>query len=61
MNGKDLSDYQANTRSGVTFGIALTSRQAIRIAYFKGAITRISGDLSSIGIAYDFVFQSGRR
>lgn len=60
INGKDLSDYQGNTRVGATFGIALTPRQALKLAYFRGAITRIGGDFSSLGIAYNFIWPTRR-
>lgn len=49
--------YQANTRFGGTLGIALKRRQALRIAYFHGATTRIGTDISSLSIAYQVLWQ----
>jgi hypothetical protein len=60
VNGRDLSDYAGNTRLGATFGIGLTPRQAIKVTYFNGVITRVGGDIDSIGISYNVVFQKGR-
>jgi hypothetical protein len=53
--------YQANTRFGATLGIALRRRQALRFAYFRGATTRIGTDISSVSVAYQVIWQRGRR
>ena len=55
----DKSDYQGNTRFGATFGYAVTRRQAIRVSFFDGAVTRIGADIRSIGIAYNFIWKRG--
>lgn len=52
--------YQANTRFGGTLGIALKRRQALRIAYFHGATTRIGTDISSLSVAYQVLWQGWR-
>jgi hypothetical protein len=59
INGVDKSDYQGNTRFGATFGYAVTRRQAIRVSFFDGAVTRIGADIRSIGIAYNFIWKRG--
>ncbi len=59
VNGQDRSDYQGNQRWGGTFGYALNRRQAIKVTYFDGVITRIGGDIRSIGISYNLIWQKG--
>jgi Putative MetA-pathway of phenol degradation len=54
------ADYEGNTRFGATFGFALSRRQALRVAYFSGATTRIGSDIQSFSIAYQVIHQ-GRR
>lgn len=54
------ADYQANTRFGGTWGIALGSRQAIRFAYFSGATTRVGQDINSLSVAYQIFWQASR-
>ena len=56
VSGFAKADYQANTRFGVTYGIGIKRSQAIRVAYFKGATTRIGSDIQSIGVTYQVVW-----
>ncbi len=60
VDGQNQADYQSNIRLGATFGIALTNRQAIKITYFDGVITRAGAAIRSIGISYNLVWQKGR-
>ena len=60
INGRDLPNYQGNTRLGATLGISLRPRHAVKISYFRGAITRVGTDVSSIGISYNVIWQKGR-
>ena len=60
INGRDQANYQGNTRFGATFGIALNRRQAIKISYFEGALTRVGTDIRSLGISYNVIWQTGR-
>lgn len=53
------ADYQANTRLGATFGIAIGQRQALRFAYFGGATTRVGQDINSLSVAYQIFWQMG--
>ena len=57
---KDDATYQGNWRAGVTFGVAVTPRQAIRIAYFDGVIARVGSDIRSISVAYQVLWLNGR-
>lgn len=54
------ADYQANTRLGLTLGIALGTRHALRFAYFGGATTRVGSDINSLSIAYQVFWQTRR-
>ena len=54
------ADYQANTRFGGTWGMAIGSRQALRFAYFGGATTRVGQDINSFSVAYQVFWQTGR-
>jgi len=46
------ADFQSSARLGGTLAIAVGRHQAIKIAYFKGAISRIGADISSLSISY---------
>jgi hypothetical protein len=59
VNGADKPDYQGNTRLGVTFGVVLSPRQAIKISYFEGVVTRVGTDVRSIGISYNLIWLKG--
>jgi len=60
INGVDKSDYQGNTRLGATFGCTVTRRQAIKVSFFDGAVTRIGTDIRSVSVAYNVIWQKGR-
>jgi len=60
VNGRDNSDYLGNSRLGASFGIVLNRRQSLKISYFKGAVTRLGGDISSIGVSYNVIWLRGR-
>ena len=59
VNGNDRNDYIANQRFGATFGIALNHRQAIKVSFFDGVLTRIGADIRSIGVSYTVIWQKG--
>lgn len=60
VDGQDRPDYLANTRWGATLGIAVTRRQAIKVSYFKGVLTRVGRDIASVGISYNLIWLKGR-
>jgi hypothetical protein len=55
------ADYQGNTRFGGTFGMAFGRSQAIRVAFFGGAVTRVGSDINSLSVAYQYFWQAGRQ
>ncbi len=60
VNGAEMADYQGNSRLGVTFGVVISRRQSLKISYFDGVTARIGKDISSLGIAYNFILVKGR-
>jgi hypothetical protein len=46
------ADFESSVRLGATLGIALGRHQAIKIAYFGGAVDRAGADISSLSISY---------
>jgi Putative MetA-pathway of phenol degradation len=60
VDGKENFDYLGNQRWGASFGIVVNRRQSIKISYFKGAVTRVGGDIGSIGLSYNIIWLTGR-
>lgn len=60
VDGRPATTYQANTRMGATYGYLLSRRQAIRFSWFSGVTTRIGSNITSIGLAYQFLWSEGR-
>jgi hypothetical protein len=60
VDGVKKSTNVANLRAGVTFGVFLTRRQAIRFNYFETFVSRIGGDTRGLGVAYQFLWATGR-
>jgi hypothetical protein len=60
VNGTEKSDLQANVRLGATVGMVVTPRQALRISFFDGVITRIGSDVTTVGITYTLILVKGR-
>jgi hypothetical protein len=60
VNRAERSDYIGNSRLGATFGVVITRRQSLKVSYFNGVTARIGTDISSLGIAYNFILMKGR-
>jgi len=60
VNGAPGATYQANSRLGLTVGMVLDRRQAIRAAYFQGATTRVGSDIASTSVAYQVLALTGK-
>jgi hypothetical protein len=54
-NGLEGTDYQRNSRLGVTVAVPV-KRQQVRIAYSVGAYTTIGGDFQSVGVSYSYAW-----
>ncbi len=60
VDGRDTATYLGNSRAGVTLGIGLTARQAIKVSYFDGVLSRVGVDIRSIGVSYNVIWLKGR-
>jgi hypothetical protein len=56
IGGKLSADLQRNSRIGATFSAAIDRRQAIRLAFSRGALTTIGADFTSIAASYSYVW-----
>jgi len=54
VDGTVNDDKQNNSRVGLTVSKSLGRSHSLRIAASRGAITRIGGDFSSIGVSYGY-------
>ena len=56
VNGVINDDSQNNSRYGATFSYPLTGRQSLKLAFAKGLTARFGGNLTSIGIAWQYTW-----
>jgi hypothetical protein len=56
VNGVMNDDLQSNSRVGFTVAWTVRRGHGLRIAASRGAFTRIGGDFSSIGVAYNYTW-----
>ncbi len=54
VNGVTNDDEQSNSRVGLTVSTRVGPRHNLRIAYSRGAVTRIGGDFDSIGVSFSY-------
>ena len=54
VNGAVNDDEQRNSRVGATMSIRLARGHGLRVAISRGAVTRIGGDFTSIGVSYSY-------
>jgi hypothetical protein len=59
VNGIDQANYQMNSRLGVSLGIKLNARHAIKFSYFSGVETRVGAAVQSVGITYTVIWFKG--
>ena len=55
-NGVQNDDRQANTRVGLTFSLPMGAGHTIKVNWSEGATTRIGGDYTSVGIAWQYAW-----
>jgi hypothetical protein len=53
VDGVDRDDLQRNSRVGLTFAVPV-KKQQFRVAVSRGAVTRIGGDFTSVGLSYSY-------
>ena len=56
VDGGRVTDPYRNTRIGVTWAVPIGSRQSIKLAYSRGAATRVGADFRTISGAWQLVF-----
>ena len=54
VGGTVNDDKQSNSRVGLTLSKSLRRSHSLRVAASRGAITRIGGDFTSIGVSYGY-------
>jgi hypothetical protein len=54
VDGSANDDEQRNSRVGLTLSKSLGRSHSLRVAASRGAITRIGGDFTSIGVSYGY-------
>ncbi len=57
VDGVERDDLQSNSRVGLTFAYPVAKLQSLRLAVSRGAITRIGGDFTSIGLSYSLAWR----
>jgi hypothetical protein len=58
INGVLNRDLQQNVRVGLTFALPIERAQSLKFQYTRGAITRIGGDFTTLGITYQYRFMT---
>jgi Putative MetA-pathway of phenol degradation len=56
VNGVEKSDRQENTRIGLTLSLPMGNRQSIKLTWSDGATTRVGGDFSTFGVAWQYAW-----
>lgn len=56
LNGTANADRQRNMRVGATFSLPLNRRQSLKVAWAKGVITRIGGNLNTIAVGWQYAW-----
>jgi len=54
VDGRTNDDQQRNSRIGATVVKRLGRKHSLRVAASRGAVTRIGGDFTSIGVSYSY-------
>ncbi len=54
VDGRTNDDLQRNSRIGATVVTRLGRKHSLRVAVSRGAVTRIGGDFTSIGVSYSY-------
>jgi hypothetical protein len=54
VDGRTNDDLQRNSRIGATLVTRLGRKHSLRVAVSRGAVTRVGGDFTSIGVSYSY-------
>ena len=58
VDGVRGEDLQQNVRVGLTFALPVTHAQSLKFQYTRGAITRVGGNFTTVGLTYQFGFMT---
>lgn len=50
------ADLQQNVRVGLTFALPIERSQSLKFQYARGAVVRVGGDFTTVGITYQYRF-----
>ena len=56
LDGQRGADVQENSRVGVTLSIPIAARHSIKLTWSEGAATRVGGDFSTYGLAWQYTW-----
>jgi hypothetical protein len=57
VGGTQSTDFQRNTRAGLTLVYPLKPRHAVKVAFSNGVVTESGGDFQTIALNYVYVFE----
>jgi len=60
VDGIKKSTNQSSLRVGLTYGLIFSGRQSVRFSYFDTTLARLGGNTQSLGVAYQFLWATGR-
>lgn len=58
VDGVQGNDLQQNVRVGLTFALPVTHAQSLKFQYTRGAVTRVGGNFTTVGLTYQFRFMT---
>jgi hypothetical protein len=58
VGGLRNDDRQDNARIGATLSVPVGKRQSLKFNYSKGAVTRIGGNFTQFGVAWQYAWLS---
>lgn len=53
-------DLQQSARVGVTFALPISRTQSLKFQYARGAVVRVGGNFTTVGVTYQFRFMTKR-
>ncbi len=56
VNGESKADLQENVRVGITLSVPVAARHSIKLTWSDGASTRIGGDFTTWGLAWQYAW-----
>jgi Putative MetA-pathway of phenol degradation len=56
VDGVEKNDRLENTRVGATLSLPIGDRQSLKLTWSDGASTRVGGDFSTFGVAWQYVW-----